>query len=71
MSEKPRTDSKYPLKPRGYVEPGETPGARAGKSPSGEDLETLNTKEEERQGFKGPEPTRYGDWEQNGRCTDF
>jgi hypothetical protein len=22
-------------------------------------------------GPKGPEPTRYGDWEQNGRCTDF
>ena len=25
----------------------------------------------ERGGPKGPEPTRYGDWEQNGRCTDF
>jgi hypothetical protein len=22
-------------------------------------------------GPKGPEPTRYGDWEVNGRCTDF
>jgi hypothetical protein len=22
-------------------------------------------------GAKGPEPTRYGDWEHNGRCTDF
>jgi hypothetical protein len=22
-------------------------------------------------GPKGPEPTRYGDWETNGRCTDF
>jgi hypothetical protein len=22
-------------------------------------------------GPKGPEPTRYGDWEHNGRCTDF
>jgi hypothetical protein len=22
-------------------------------------------------GPKGPEPTRYGDWEYNGRCTDF
>lgn len=22
-------------------------------------------------GPKGPEPTRYGDWEINGRCTDF
>ena len=22
-------------------------------------------------GPKGPEPTRYGDWEINGRCSDF
>jgi len=22
-------------------------------------------------GPSGPEPTRYGDWERNGRCIDF
>jgi hypothetical protein len=22
-------------------------------------------------GPKGPEPTRYGDWEHNGHCSDF
>jgi hypothetical protein len=22
-------------------------------------------------GPTGPEPTRYGDWEKNGRCIDF
>jgi len=22
-------------------------------------------------GPRGPEPTRYGDWEKGGRCTDF
>ena len=22
-------------------------------------------------GPKGPEPTRYGDWEYSGRCSDF
>jgi len=22
-------------------------------------------------GPDGPEPTRYGDWERNGRCSDF
>jgi hypothetical protein len=22
-------------------------------------------------GPKGPEPTRYGDWEVDGRCSDF
>ncbi|HSN23201.1 MAG TPA: DUF1674 domain-containing protein [Methylomicrobium sp.] len=26
---------------------------------------------EEIGGFAGPEPTRYGDWEKNGRCIDF
>ena len=25
----------------------------------------------EQDGPKGPEPTRFGDWEQKGRCTDF
>ena len=26
---------------------------------------------EEVGGPAGPEPTRYGDWERNGRCIDF
>lgn len=26
---------------------------------------------QEHGGPKGPEPTRYGDWEKNGRCIDF
>jgi len=26
---------------------------------------------EELNGPKGPEPTRYGDWERKGRCVDF
>ena len=25
----------------------------------------------EQGGPKGPEPTRYGDWEKGGRCSDF
>jgi hypothetical protein len=28
-------------------------------------------KVEEIGGPKGPEPTRYGDWERNGRVSDF
>ena len=28
-------------------------------------------KKKEVGGPKGPEPTRYGDWERNGRCVDF
>lgn len=31
----------------------------------------LPEKNKEIGGPKGPEPTRYGDWEQNGKCVDF
>ena len=27
--------------------------------------------EKEFGGYDGPEPTRFGDWEHKGRCTDF
>lgn len=27
--------------------------------------------QEEIDGPKGPEPTRFGDWERKGRCVDF
>ena len=30
-----------------------------------------NRPEREIGGPKGPEPTRYGDWEKKGRCIDF
>jgi hypothetical protein len=30
-----------------------------------------NKKPREFGGQEGPEPTRYGDWEKGGRCTDF
>jgi len=37
--------------------------------------ETLSEKQtvkpKEIGGPKGPEPTRYGDWEKKGRCIDF
>ena len=29
------------------------------------------SKKKEIGGPAGPEPTRYGDWEVNGRCSDF
>ncbi|XP_010049226.2 succinate dehydrogenase assembly factor 4, mitochondrial [Eucalyptus grandis] len=31
----------------------------------------MNRKTGEIGGPRGPEPTRYGDWERNGRCSDF
>ncbi len=33
--------------------------------------EKLNKPAKEYGGPKGPEPTRYGDWERKGRCVDF
>ncbi|HEY7687804.1 MAG TPA: succinate dehydrogenase assembly factor 4 [Dongiaceae bacterium] len=30
-----------------------------------------DAKPREHGGPPGPEPTRYGDWEKNGRCIDF
>jgi hypothetical protein len=33
--------------------------------------ETPTAKPKEIGGPKGPEPTRFGDWEKNGRCIDF
>jgi hypothetical protein len=35
------------------------------------EVDTLPEKSVEVGGPKGPEPTRYGDWEKAGRCTDF
>jgi len=32
---------------------------------------TSSPKPVEMGGPKGPEPTRYGDWEKAGRCSDF
>lgn len=44
-----------------------TPPPDPKPDPKKEQLETPR----EIGGPKGPEPTRHGDWEYNGRCTDF
>ncbi len=47
------------------------------QNPSAEPVKTPETpkispeKPAEKGGRKGPEPTRYGDWELNGKCVDF
>ena len=38
---------------------------------SDEDVLRQPTLPDEVGGPKGPEPTRYGDWEHKGRCIDF
>ncbi|MGI9334913.1 MAG: DUF1674 domain-containing protein [Gammaproteobacteria bacterium] len=35
------------------------------------EMDPTETRPKEIGGPSGPEPTRYGDWEHNGRCSDF
>ena len=48
----------------------ETPAAPSSKPDSG-DKGAESNKGAEIGGREGPDPTRYGDWEINGRCVDF
>jgi hypothetical protein len=49
--------------------PASQPRADAPPTPAGGQLEA--TQRREIGGPKGPEPTRFGDWERAGRCIDF
>ncbi len=51
------------------VQPDAKPAADKAETPA----ETAKPakKAKEIGGPKGPEPTRYGDWERGGRCVDF
>jgi len=54
----PPPSSSVPLTGRSFGEPSSPlPGANASVREIG--------------GPQGPEPTRFGDWEKNGRCIDF
>jgi len=46
------------------------PSESTAKIPSGTPLPVPEPPKEVG-GRDGPEPTRYGDWEKNGRCIDF
>ncbi|MGI9317211.1 MAG: DUF1674 domain-containing protein [bacterium] len=47
-------------------EPDNEPGADTSS-----EVHDAQTAQAEIGGRSGPEPTRYGDWEKNGRCIDF
>lgn len=55
--------------------PATTAEGRAGPNASGAPAAGANDPPRqppgEKGGPKGPEPTRYGDWEKGGRCFDF
>jgi hypothetical protein len=46
-------------------------GRKAGDTAGRAVVKNEGEKPEEIGGPGGPEPTRYGDWEINGRCVDF
>ena len=56
-------ESKLPEKDDAAPAPSPTKPAGAPK-PKGEPAREVG-------GRDGPDPTRYGDWEKNGRCIDF
>ncbi len=47
------------------------PPANRNRQPDANDRSRAGPGTGESGGPKGLEPTRYGDWERNGRCTDF
>ena len=51
------------------TEPPKVPALQA--PDSGEHEPPPRPRPAEHGGPKGPEPTRYGDWERKGRCIDF
>jgi hypothetical protein len=54
---------------------GHTPSETPRETPADSDAEpapaSVPTPPREIGGRPGPEPTRYGDWEKDGRCIDF
>jgi len=49
----------------------ESPPAEPASEPAAADAAPRSPRAREIGGPAGPEPTRFGDWEKNGRCIDF
>jgi hypothetical protein len=50
---------------------GTAPDTETSVDTPADEAETTINETAETGGPKGPEPTRYGDWERKGRCIDF
>lgn len=59
----------------GQVQPAPTPATQPPELSTDAPVQDVGTMAQEpvREigGREGPDPTRYGDWEKNGRCIDF
>lgn len=60
----PKTDQPTPGHPDGEENAAKSGTESVPETPGGESVEEIG-------GPKGPEPTRFGDWERAGRCSDF
>ncbi|KAM9666199.1 succinate dehydrogenase assembly factor 4, mitochondrial [Trichechus inunguis] len=68
-SEPTRQSLKKPKLPEGRFDAPE--GSHLEKEPLEKFPDDVNPVTKEKGGPRGPEPTRYGDWERKGRCIDF
>jgi hypothetical protein len=56
---------------RHFVDKKSEPQSQPAQESAKNQAEKQNNSPVERGGPKGPEPTRYGDWEVGGICSDF
>ena len=62
---KPSTSTQNPAaEPSRPIREGQAKRSPQGSVPKSEPVPEIG-------GRKGPDPTRYGDWEKDGRCVDF
>ncbi|XP_037375837.1 succinate dehydrogenase assembly factor 4, mitochondrial [Talpa occidentalis] len=69
MSEPVKQSLKKPKLPVGRFDAPEDSNLE--KEPLTKFPDDVNPVTKEKGGPRGPEPTRYGDWERKGRCIDF
>lgn len=67
MKESPNSDDKDEI--HNHIEEERILDSKDGEIDGGDEF--MNKDTGEIGGPRGPEPTRYGDWEKNGRCSDF
>ena len=65
MTDQPRTSDRKPLTPAAQRALAEAESRRQAAAANNQ------ARAKELQGPKGPEPTRYGDWERKGIASDF
>ncbi|MHA7833711.1 MAG: DUF1674 domain-containing protein [Algiphilus sp.] len=66
-----RKDSETAVSPHAEAESKTTESDVSERQPTSAAETGDNTRPTEIGGRRGPEPTRYGDWEKQGRCIDF